>query len=153
MVCEIEGRWTWERRHWMNTLHSPKFRDYWSLTINFFRVISRTLIEVFFFTFQVNRWRSLSPFQRYRVYSTGPTHWAEMAKCHRLDTCWESLIPLLRRCRCIPHPHLTWLDPLKWCNNIAIKIKLKISENMTNKKTFEYYLISNKPTITAVVHL
>ena len=37
--------WTWEWWQWRDNLHSPKLQDYRSLTISFFSVISRLLVE------------------------------------------------------------------------------------------------------------
>ena len=36
--------WTWVRWKWRSTPHSPKFQNYWNLTIKLFSVISRTLV-------------------------------------------------------------------------------------------------------------
>ena len=36
--------WTWERRQWRGTPHSPKLQHCWNLTIRLFSVISRILI-------------------------------------------------------------------------------------------------------------
>ena len=35
---------TWEQWQWKGTLHSPKHQHYWSPTIRFFSVISRTFV-------------------------------------------------------------------------------------------------------------
>ena len=43
--CYHSGpEWTWERRQWRGTHHSPKLQYYWNLTIKLFSVISRTLV-------------------------------------------------------------------------------------------------------------
>ena len=44
--CYHSGpEWIWEWWQWRGTLHSPKLKHYWILTIKLFRVISRTVIR------------------------------------------------------------------------------------------------------------
>ena len=60
-----QSEWTWEQWLWRGTPHSPNLQG-WSLSIRWFKVISRTLIGV----------GSYPPAEMQSVYSTNPPDWS-----------------------------------------------------------------------------
>ena len=60
--------WTWERRQWRGTPHSPKLQYYRSLTIRLFSVIYRTLV----------RWESYLSAEKQSDYYTAAADWARV---------------------------------------------------------------------------
>ena len=59
--------WTWKRRQWKGTLHSPTLQHYWSLIIRLYNVIIRTIVQgvLLFFrdavgVFYTSSWRGCS---------------------------------------------------------------------------------------------